>query len=108
MPFPPPAAALVIAGHGSTLNPDSSAPSRRCAVEIRRRGLFSEVVIAFWKEEPSLREVFYMIESDTILIVPNFISEGYFTREVRPRELRLEGPVTHRDGKAMIYCDPVG
>ncbi len=27
-------------------------------------------------------------ESDTIYIVPNFISEGYFTREVLPRELR--------------------
>ncbi len=101
-------AALVIVGHGSTINSDSSAPTQRCADEIRRRGLFAEVVCAFWKEEPSMREVLYTVRSDTIYIVPNFISEGYFTREVLPRELRLEGPVTHRGGRTIYYCDPVG
>lgn len=101
-------AALIIVGHGSTLNPDSSAPTLRCADEIRSRGIFSEVHCAFWKEEPSMREIFYSVNSDLIFIVPNFISEGYFTREVLPRELRLEGPVTRRDGKTIIYCDPVG
>jgi len=108
MPFAPINAALVIVGHGSTLNPDSSAPTQRCADEIRRRGLFAEVICAFWKEEPSMREVFYTVGSDTIYIVPNFISEGYFTREVLPRELRLEGPVTRRGGRTIFYCDPVG
>jgi sirohydrochlorin cobaltochelatase len=43
-----------------------------------------------------------------IYIVPNFISEGYFCQQVLPRELRLDGPVTHRDGKTIYYCDPVG
>lgn len=101
-------AALIVAGHGSTLNPDSSAPTLRCADTIRRRDLFAEVTCAFWKDEPSMREVFYSVSSDLIFIVPNFISEGYFTREVLPRELRLDGPVTRRDGKTIIYCDPVG
>jgi sirohydrochlorin cobaltochelatase len=101
-------AALIIVGHGSTVNPDSSAPTHQHADEIQRRGLFAEVVCAFWKEEPSMREVFYMVESDLIFIVPNFISEGYFTREVLPRELRLDGPITRRDGKTICYCDPVG
>ncbi len=101
-------AALIIVGHGSTLNPDSSTPTLRCADAIRERELFAEVTCAFWKEEPSMREVFYSVDSDLIFIVPNFISEGYFTREVLPRELRLDGPVTRRDGKTIIYCDPVG
>jgi sirohydrochlorin cobaltochelatase len=101
-------AALIIVGHGSTVNPDSSTPTHQHADEIRRRGLFAEVVCAFWKEEPSMREVFYTVKSDLVFIVPNFISEGYFTREVLPRELRLEGPVTRRDGKTLCYCDPVG
>ncbi len=108
MPFPPKNAALLIVGHGSTLNPDSSAPTHRCADEIRKRGIFSEVVCAFWKEEPSMREVLYAIQSDIIYVVPNFISEGYFTREVLPRELRLDGPVTKIDGRTIYYCDPVG
>jgi sirohydrochlorin cobaltochelatase len=100
--------ALLIIGHGSTLNPDSSAPTHAQADELRKCGVFDEVVCAFWKEEPSLREALYMIASDFIWVVPNFISEGYFTREVLPRELQLEGSVTRRNGKTIVYCDPVG
>jgi len=100
--------ALIIVGHGSTLNPDSSTPTHAHADEIRRRGIFDEVWCAFWKEEPSMREILYMVESSTVFIVPNFISEGYFTREVLPRELQLEGPVTQIRGKTVYYCDPVG
>ncbi|WP_009963851.1 CbiX/SirB N-terminal domain-containing protein [Verrucomicrobium spinosum] len=101
-------AALVIAGHGSTLNPDSSAPTHQHADEIRRRGIFAEVGCAFWKEEPSMREVFYQTTKPLVYVVPNFISEGYFCQEVLPRELRLTGPVTVREGVTYAYCDPVG
>jgi sirohydrochlorin cobaltochelatase len=100
--------ALLLVGHGSTLNPDSSAPTHRHADEIRRRGVFAEVACAFWKEEPSMREVYYMLRSPVIYIVPVFISEGYFCQEVLPRELRLEGPVTQRVGRTFLYCEPVG
>ncbi len=100
--------ALVILGHGSTLNPDSSAPTWRHADEIRRRGVFGEVACAFWKEEPSLREVLNMIDAPTVYVVPNFISEGYFTREVLPRELRVEGRETQVGRHLLKYCDPVG
>ncbi|HRH99152.1 MAG TPA: CbiX/SirB N-terminal domain-containing protein, partial [Prosthecobacter sp.] len=101
-------AALIIVGHGSTTNPDSSAPTHLHADSIRRRGLFREVVCCFWKEEPNMREVYEMVDSEVIYIVPNFISEGYFCQQVLPRELRLDGPTTHRDGKTIHYCDPVG
>ena len=101
-------AALIIVGHGSTVNPDSSAPTHLHADAIRQLGIFREVACCFWKEEPNMREVFEMVDSDVIYIVPNFISEGYFCQQVLPRELRLDGPVTHRDGKTIYYCDPVG
>jgi sirohydrochlorin cobaltochelatase len=101
-------AALIVVGHGSTTNPDSSEPTHRHADSIRRRGLFREVACCFWKEEPNMREVYEMVDSDVIYIVPNFISEGYFCQQVLPRELRLDGPTTHRDGKTLRYCDPVG
>lgn len=101
-------AALIIVGHGSTLNPDSSAPTHRHADEIRQRGLFREVACCFWKEEPSMREVYESVDSQVIYIVPNFISEGYFCQQVLPRELRLDGPITQRDGRTIHYCDPVG
>jgi len=100
--------ALILVGHGSTLNPDSSAPTFQHADAIIRRNAFAEVHCAFWKEEPSLREVLYMVESEYVYVVPNFISEGYFTETVIPRELELTGPITHRMGLRIGYCDPVG
>jgi sirohydrochlorin cobaltochelatase len=104
--------ALLIVGHGSTVNPDSSTPTGRHAREIRRRGIFADVQCAFWKEEPSLRDARFFFADETIsdvFVVPNFISEGYFTQTVIPRELELNGPITTRaNGQVWIYCEPVG
>ena len=105
---PKPNSALLIVGHGSTENPDSSTPYFDHADEIRRRGLFAEVHCCFWKEEPSMREALYMIDADEIYVVPDFISEGYFTQDVIPRELELTGPTTVVRGKTLHYCLPVG
>ena len=105
-------AALLIVGHGSTVNPDSSAPSLAHAAEIRRRGIFAEVQCCFWKEEPSMRDALLMFHEGGIrevFVVPNFISEGYFTQTVIPRELELSGRTTERiDGQVWHYCEPVG
>jgi len=98
----------LIVGHGSTENPDSSAPYFDHAAEIRRRGLFAEVHCCFWKEEPSMREAHYLMDSDVVYVVPDFISEGYFTQDVIPRELGLSGPSSRAHGKTWHYCKPVG
>ena len=117
--------ALVIVAHGSHLNPDASTPTYDHADTIREAGAFDEVRTAFWKEEPSFREVLRTVESEEVYVVPLFISEGYFTEQVIPRELRLEEweedawdsggtSATHAtleagdiDG-AVHYCGPVG
>ncbi|WP_312908823.1 CbiX/SirB N-terminal domain-containing protein [Natronosalvus caseinilyticus] len=117
--------ALVIAAHGSHLNPDSAQPTYDHADTIRKTGAFDEVREGFWKEEPHFREVIRTVESDEVFVVPLFISEGYFTEQVIPRELRLEGwdpdlwdsdgtdatEVTLEVGdaeKTVHYCGPVG
>jgi sirohydrochlorin cobaltochelatase len=100
--------ALVIVGHGSTLNPDSSQPTHEHADSIRRMGIFDEVVCAFWKEEPGMREVLRAVDSPEVYVVPNFISEGYFTQEVIPRELGLTGKTTDFPRHRVHYCAPVG
>jgi sirohydrochlorin cobaltochelatase len=104
--------ALLIVAHGSTVNSNSSAPTLAHAAEIRRRRIFADVQCAFWKEEPSLRDARFFFADRTIrevFVVPNFISEGYFTQTVIPRELELNGPVTTRtNGQIWIYCEPVG
>ena len=107
-----PDAALLIVAHGSTVNPDSSAPTLAHAAEIRRRKIFADVGCAFWKEEPSLRDAIFLFDPESIrevYVVPNFISEGYFTQTVVPRELELNGRITKRsNGQVWKYCDPVG
>jgi len=104
--------ALLIVGHGSTVNPDSSTPTLAHAIEIRRRNIFGNVQCAFWKEEPSLRDARFLFDPDTIrevLVVPNFISEGYFTQTVIPRELELNGKTTRRaNEQRWHYGEPVG
>ncbi len=103
---------LLIVGHGSTVNPDSSAPTWAQAEVIKERGIFREVNCAFWKEEPSLRDARFLFDSEVVrdvFVVPNFISEGYFTQTVIPRELELGGDLTVRPGgQRWHYCEPVG
>ncbi|MGE9269037.1 MAG: CbiX/SirB N-terminal domain-containing protein [Verrucomicrobiales bacterium] len=103
-----PDSALLIVGHGSTENPDSALPYHLHAEEIRSRGLFAEVRTCFWKEEPSLREALYMLDSPEVYVVPDFISEGYFTQNIIPRELEIDGPTSEVHGKTLHYCAPVG
>jgi len=117
--------ALVIAAHGSHLNAESSTPTFDHADRIRATGAFDEVREGFWKEEPHFREVLRTVDSDEVYVVPLFISEGYFTEQVIPRELRLEGwdaAAWDSDGtsathvtltaddvdKTVHYCGPVG
>ena len=82
--------ALVIVAHGSHLNPGSSEPTFDHADTIRATGAFDEVREAFWKEEPHFREALRSVAPSEVYVVPLFVSEGYFTEQVIPRELRLE------------------
>ena len=79
---------------------------------INERGIFSQVACCFWKEEPSLRDALFFFnepEIREVYVVPNFISEGYFTQTVIPRELELEGRLTKRpNNQVWKYCEPTG
>lgn len=59
-----------------------------------------------------MRDARFLFELETIhevCVVPNFISEGYFTQTVIPRELELDGNVTQRaNGQMWSYREPVG
>jgi len=108
-------AALVLVGHGSTLNADSAAPTYQHADELRRRNLFAQVLECFWKLEPPICGVLRGVFAPRVFIVPLFISEGYFTEEVIPRELGLrrndqpDFPRAQQRGTQTIYyCGPVG
>jgi sirohydrochlorin cobaltochelatase len=108
-------AALVLVGHGSTLNAESSAPTYQHADELRQRNIFAQVLECFWKLEPSICGVLRGVFAPRVFIVPLFISEGYFTEEVIPRELGLCAKdqndfarVQKRGRQTIFYCGPIG
>jgi sirohydrochlorin cobaltochelatase len=108
-------AALVLVGHGSTLNADSASPTYQHAASIRGRQIFGQVVETFWKQEPYLSQVWRGVFAPRVFVVPLFISDGYFTEEVIPRELGFGAAgeadlerVQRRGQQLFHYCQPVG
>src|SRR5262249_31049925 len=80
------------------------------------RRIFGEVREAFWKQEPHIREVISgLVAPRLVFIVPMFISEGYFSEQVIPRELgfstsdqRQGARVLRREHQSFLYCQPIG
>lgn len=102
-------AALVLLGHGSTKNTESAAPVFQHAAELRRRNLFAEVREAFWKQEPGVKRVLAALSAPRVFIAPLFISEGYFSSRIIPRELGFGADATLKaHDSALFYCKPVG
>lgn len=102
-------AALVVLGHGTTKNDGSAMPVIQHAAELRRRGLFAEVRAAFWKQEPQVKQVLLEVKAPRVFVVPLFISDGYFSREVIPRELGLDADFRLQTTDfRLCYCRPVG
>ena len=107
--------ALVLIAHGSTVNAQSSAPTRRLAEELRARNIFAEVACAFNLEEPKIDDVPKLVSAKRIFIVPVTISEGHFTEQTIPHRLGLlevgtasYERIQQRDGRIIIYCHPIG
>lgn len=111
-------AALILIAHGSTLNAGSGAPTFQQADELRRRALFAEVRVGFWKQEPSIASALDGVSAPRVFVVPFCISDGWFTEQVIPRELGLRSPdspadspfprVRARSGQVLRYCRAVG
>ena len=107
--------ALVLIAHGSTVNVQSSAPTRRLVEELRARQLFAEVACAFNLEQPKIDDVPKLVSAKRIFIVPVTISEGHFTEQTIPRRLGLAAAgeleyerIQQREGRTLIYCHPIG
>jgi len=94
--------ALILAGHGSTKNADSSRHTRETAHRIRGRGIFGEVRSAFWKEQPSYADALQGLKSKKVVVVPWFLAHGYFTTKILKREF-AETP-----GMECRMTEPIG
>ena len=95
--------ALVILGHGSSKHPSSSIPCRLHADTIRRMGVFHSVHCGFLKETPLIEECLDHVDAEKVVVLPNFLAEGYYTKKVIPEKLNLE-----KQGKQIQYLKPLG
>ena len=93
--------ALILAGHGSTKNKDSSRHTRETAKRLQKRGIFKEVRAGFWKESPSFQEVFQGLEAKDAIVVPWFLTRGYFVEKVLSEQFAAT-PIPTR------IVDPIG
>lgn len=109
-----PDAALVLLGHGTTINPDSEKPVLQHSAELRKRGIFADVQPAFWKQPPLLGEVLQQLPTPRVFIVPFFLTDGYFSGHIIPQALGLGEPgengerVLSAEGRTLIYTRPLG
>ena len=108
-------AALVVFGHGSTLNSQSGAPVFQHVAELRQRKCFADVQEGFWKQEPVLIDVLRSLNASKVFLVPLFISEGYFSEKIIPQALGFgdltqeQFPRVQQHGaQTLFYCRPVG
>ncbi|MGJ8655992.1 MAG: CbiX/SirB N-terminal domain-containing protein [Akkermansiaceae bacterium] len=95
--------ALVILGHGSSIHASSSIPCRLHADTIRRKGVFHSVHCGFLKEAPLIEDCLDHVDADKVIILPNFLAEGYYTKKVIPEKLRLG-----ERGSSVTYLKPLG
>ncbi|MEP7292416.1 MAG: CbiX/SirB N-terminal domain-containing protein [Chloroflexota bacterium] len=96
--------ALVLAGHGSHISPETAGIVWQQVDALRALNVADEVTAAFWKETPSFHQVIDTLTADDITIVPLFTAQGYFTQTVIPTEIGLSGSVTQRGGKLIRYA----
>lgn len=99
------AAALVLAAHGSDVEPSVNAQIRECAAAVGPRGGFAEVTVAFHRGDPPFRSVLDQLRSYEVVVVPLMTSAGYYSEVVLPRGLKRNATYLT---KRVHLAPPVG
>ncbi len=100
--------ALVLAGHGSHISANTAGLVWGYVDRLREQGVADEITACFWKEPPAFSSALDMLESSQVAVVPLFTATGYFTRQVIPSEMGLQGRVTQRENKVVHLTEPIG
>ncbi len=79
---------LILAAHGSYAEPATNALIRAYADQVRRTGLFDEVVAAFHKGKPGFCAALDEMAVEDVTAVPVMTSAGYFCDAILPAALK--------------------
>ncbi len=97
--------ALILAAHGSTLEPDVNAGIQTLTDQVRAKSEFDEVIAAFHQGEPRFCEVLDRVNADRVFVVPLMTSEGYYATEKLPAALAQNARF---EKVKLIQTRPVG
>jgi sirohydrochlorin cobaltochelatase len=100
--------ALILAGHGSHVSPNTAGVVWPYVDQLRAWGVADEITACFWKEQPAFNQALDAIIADHVVVVPVFTAQGYFSKTVIPTEMGLDGPITKRDGRIIHYTPTLG
>lgn len=100
--------ALVLAGHGSHISPNTAGLIWQYVDVLRAQGVADEITAAFWKEPPFFHTALHSLAATDITIVPIFTASGYFTQTVLPTEIGLQGALTQQGARTIRQTLPLG
>jgi sirohydrochlorin cobaltochelatase len=101
-------AAIILVGHGSARHPESAAPIHALAEALKARFATTEVAAVFMKQAPHLDQALDLVAAKRVVVVPVFAGRGYYTDVLIPREMGLDGPITRRQGREILYTEAAG
>lgn len=78
---------LVLAAHGSRCGGAAEA-LEAIATRLHWRGRFDQVLTAYNQGEPTFEQVPDLISADAAVVVPVFLADGYYSKQVLPRKLQ--------------------
>jgi sirohydrochlorin cobaltochelatase len=99
-------ATLLVVAHGSSTYPAAADDLRRIIAQIEERKIFSQILLAFWRQDPFLSPDHLL--GSRIFVLPYLAGRGKHSDELIPSQLELTGAVTVRGGQTILYCAPVG
>ncbi|MFB6265259.1 MAG: CbiX/SirB N-terminal domain-containing protein [Bradymonadaceae bacterium] len=104
--------ALLLVGHGMEDDPAVGRPVRMHANRLSGRDEFDEVRTAFWDEEPAAEGALERFRADEVVVLPFFMSHGYYGGSKIPEVLGLDGGepgrVSRVAGRRAVYTEAIG
>ncbi|MFN8528773.1 MAG: CbiX/SirB N-terminal domain-containing protein [Anaerolineae bacterium] len=101
--------ALILAGHGSHISPNTAGMVWDLVDGLRAADVdftANEITAAFWKEMPSFHQVLNTVTATDITVVPIFTANGYFTQTVIPSEMGPYGQHYQTERADHSLCTP--
>ena len=98
--------ALLLVAHGSAKTESAMAATESHATRLRMDGRFAAVATGYLTGGPPVEEALAGLRNEWVILVPHFMSDGYFTRLKIPERLALTGRHTRRDGRVIAYARP--